>query len=128
MGLFDRFRRRRVESAPEHPGQLREALFAAAAKGDTARLDELCRARGELIAANFPVWHTVPEPLRSDRRAVQRYAESLMAIAQAFARAGGDSSLLERLFGPVDDNPLTRWDEKLTEARGLMEQLRYPEA
>jgi tetratricopeptide (TPR) repeat protein len=127
MGLLDWFRRG-GGGAPEEPEALREALFEAAARGDGKRFEGLCRARREVIAANFPAWHTVPEPIRGDRQAVQRYVEGLMAVGRAFEHFFGDGSLMAKLIGPREDNPVTRWQDGLARAQALMEGLQFAEA
>lgn len=127
MGLFNLFRRRGGD-APEDPEALREALFGAVAAGDGRRVEALCRARRGVISAQFPVWRKVPEAVRHDPRALERYAQGLMATAEAFQRLWGDGSLFERLVGRPEDNPIMEWNRRLDGARALMEELRFAEA
>jgi len=109
---------------------LRDEVFDAIASGDAARAEALCRARKGEIAAAFPGWCVVPDELRRDREALQRYASCLIATAQLFEERLGDPSLLERLRGGDDegDHPLAAWQRELAAARDEMGALRYADA
>ncbi len=123
MGLFDLFRRRPAE--PVEPDHLRELLFGAAAAGDARGLRRLCRDHRDVIVRHFPDWQKVPEPLREDRPALERYFQGLVAVAQTFADGLRDPSLMQLLTGPPGANPLVQWEEKLQQARGRMDELDY---
>jgi tetratricopeptide (TPR) repeat protein len=127
MGLFDFLFGSRTPEA-QSPDQLQDLLFGAAQAGDGKLLERLCRANRAAIAENFPRWQKVPEGVRNDPAAVQRYAQGLIAVAQTFADRLGSPELLERLTGSQQSNPLARWQERLQEAQGLMADLRYREA
>ena len=127
MGLLDRFRRKKDEPSPD-PERLRDLLFDAAARGEQGRVVELCRAHREAILRHIHDWKVVPEPVRGDPAAVQRWGHGLVSVAVTFERELGDPSIL-RLFQPPDEqNPLAQWDQKLAAAKGLMEAHRYAEA
>ena len=104
-------------------------MFGAIASGDAAKAEAVCRAQREAIAAEFPGWCTVPDELRRDPQALQRYASSLIATAQLFEERLGDASLIERLRGgDGGDHPLAAWQRELAAARDEMAALRYGEA
>ena len=127
MGLLDRFRRKKDEPQLD-PERLRDLLFDAAGRGEQARVVELCRAHREAILRHIRAWQKVPEHLRGDAAAVQRWGHGLISVAMAFDRELGDPSVV-RLFQPPDEqNPLVKWDQKLASAKGLMDAHRYAEA
>jgi tetratricopeptide (TPR) repeat protein len=109
MGWFSR--KRSLE-----PDELRDALIEAVRAGDEARLRELFESQRDVIRKHFPAWQKVPESVRADGQRLGAYANGLVTVARYFA-ARGDSSLLERLTGPADSNPLTRWEAALMAAR-----------
>lgn len=126
MGIFDRIFGRKTE--PADPEELRTHLFDAVASGDLQRAERLCRDHRDVVIAQFPAWQTVPAPLRSEPAALQRYGQGLIGVAQLFAERLGDTSLMERLIGPAEDNPLLRWEDQLGKADALIEQLEYQRA
>jgi hypothetical protein len=73
----------------------------------------LCQKHRSEIAGAFRSWQTVPEALRSEAARVQAYGQTLMAIAQYFAQAFGDRSLMESLKPPRDDRVLADWQATL---------------
>ncbi|MFD0579087.1 tetratricopeptide repeat protein [Dactylosporangium darangshiense] len=105
--------------------QIRDALIDAAAAGDERRLAELCAAHRDEIRRDFPSWTRVPETVRADPAAVQRYGGGLVAVAQCFAARLGDPSLLDRLRGPDESNPVIAWQRSLGQARALMGEARF---
>jgi tetratricopeptide (TPR) repeat protein len=122
MGWF--FKKRR----PPSPEELREALFEAVTSGDQSRARELVAGSEAAIREQFPAWQKVPEPIRDDRAALQRYMAGLIGVAEHFKNERQDPSLLERLTGPPGSNPLTRWEKALRTAQEAMEAARYAEA
>lgn len=134
MGFFDRLFGKGKDNAkdddggPVDPDDLRTRLFAAAAAGDLRRVEQLSRAHRDLVVANFPAWQKIPEPLRADPPALQNYGRGLVTVAQLFAERLGDVSLLQRLIGPPQDNPLVRWQDRLGKAQALIEELNYAQA
>lgn len=128
MGLFDRLFGKGKDRGPVDPDDLRARLFDAAGAGDLHRVEQLCRAHRDLVSAHFPAWQKIPEPLRADQAALQRYGHGLVSVAQIFASRLGDVALLQRLIGPPQDNPLVRWQDRLGKAQALIEELDYPRA
>jgi tetratricopeptide (TPR) repeat protein len=110
---------------PEH---LRGLLFDAAAAGDARRVEKLARAHRDAVLEHFPNWQKVPEAVRTDPAAAQRYFEGLIAVAQVFAQRLGTPDLLQHLIGTEESNPLLRWQNRLRQAQELIAGLRYREA
>src|SRR4029078_11218658 len=59
---------------------------------------------------------------------VQRYAGTLIRVAQFFASQLGEPALLGALVGPQETNPLAAWQRALGQAQQLMGELRFGEA
>lgn len=127
MGLFDRLFGKPASPIPD-PDRLRDELFAAAQAGDARRLERLARANEAAVLAHFRTWQKVPEAVRADPAAVQRYVHSMIAVAQFFAERLGHSELMAALAGPPESNPIVRWQAALRHARELLDDLRYDEA
>ena len=108
---------------------LQDLVFDAIASGDAAKAEAVCRAQRDAIAAAFPGWCKVPDELRGDRAALQRYASCLITTARLFEERLGDGSLMEQLRGGAGDgNPVEAWQRELGAAREEMTALRYAEA
>lgn len=103
---------------------LQQALFDAIEARDADAFNELAQRHGDAIEAEFPSWLKVPEPIRGDRQAANRYVQTMFTIAQAFASAGVPS-LLERLTGPDETNPIVLWNRRASEAQSLSEAGEY---
>ena len=127
MGFFDGLFRK-AEPPIAEPARLRDEVFAATLSGDTRRLERLARANEEAVLAHFNSWLTVPEAVRADPSATQRYVHSLLAIAQLFADRLGRPELMAALTGPADTNPIMKWQASLRRSREQMDALRYEEA
>ena len=114
MGLFD-FLKRKPRPAPS----LQDQLFDAAARGDDAALGALCRDHADAIRDAFPGWQQVPEAMRADPAALQRYGGGLVQVAMAFVSMG-DPSLIQRLQGGDRPNPIEEWQRDLSRADELV--------
>jgi len=114
MGWFDRWRK-----AKRQANISREVLFEVANGSDTTALDRLCSDHSEWILGNFKSWTKVPPEVRGDRRALDLYANSLIAIAQLFA-SRGHPELLQMMMPNDERNPLAQWPAKLSRARDLL--------
>jgi tetratricopeptide (TPR) repeat protein len=110
------------------PEALRDALVDAAEAGDQARVRKLAAEERDSIREHFASWQKVPEPIRADAQQTQRYVAGLIAVAEHFKRALGDSSLLDRVTGPPDGNPLVKWEKALHAAQDAIAAHRYPQA
>src|SRR5690242_16235152 len=127
MGLFDALFGSRSPAISD-PEQLKKLLFDAAGAGDHRKLEQLGRANRQAVLDHFPTWQKVPEVLRGDPAAMQRYVQAMVAVAEFFAQRLGEPSLLQRLMGSPQSNPLVQWQDRLAQAKQLMTELRYPEA
>jgi hypothetical protein len=92
VGLFDRLFGKPEPPIPD-PDRLRDALFAAARAGDARRLERLARANEAAVLAHFRTWQKVPEAVRADPAAVQRYVHSMIADLNASLRLERDRLL-----------------------------------
>jgi hypothetical protein len=119
MGFFDFFKRRR----PPAPGagNLLDQLIDAADRKDFAALGRLCEQNERAILEAFPAWQTVPREIRDDPIARDRYVNGLVTIAQAFEHAG-NPSLIARLTGDEDNNPLLAWERDLASAQAMIDR------
>jgi tetratricopeptide (TPR) repeat protein len=109
------------------PDDLRRLLWEAAAAGDEAALESLCRTHRDTIVQHFPAWRQVPAEVRADPALLEGYVQTMAAVGRLFAQRLGDPSLLQSLTGQAADNPLVRWQQKLEKAQKEMEELRYAE-
>ncbi|MBN2359151.1 MAG: tetratricopeptide repeat protein [Deltaproteobacteria bacterium] len=107
------------------PKTLKELLFDAAASGDEKKLGALCQAHRQLIAEQFASWRQLPPAVPGDADAMQRQAQGLLAVAQYFAQHLGDRSLLDRLVGDPQDNPILRWQKALKHIDELMQNRQH---
>jgi hypothetical protein len=114
MGLFDLFQRK-----PTCPADLREAFIETAAQRDWQSLAAVCQRHRDEIRKSFPLWIQVPEPIRDDPIATDRYCQTLIAVAQLLEQAG-DQSLMALLLRDEADNPLTVWRQDLLAAQTLI--------
>src|SRR5579864_5350718 len=67
MGLLDFFLGSRAATIDD-PGQLKDALFQAALRGDQKGLIKLCRANRQIILDNFAAWRKRPRSCGPIRR------------------------------------------------------------
>lgn len=126
MGFFDRLFGRRP-AADLTPDALRERLFDAVARDDLGALDAIAARHEAAIVEHFAAWQKIPEVVRSDSAATQRYAGGLIGVAQRFAQRG-NPALLQALMGHPGDNPIERWQETIQRAGERMAQLAFDEA
>src|SRR5665213_3285138 len=107
---------------------LRDMLIAAFAARDGKLLLQLAAANRPAISQNFADWQRVPESIRNNPDAMQRYAGTLIALAEMFRDRFQDASLMAHLAGTSSDNPLAQWEAKLRQADALSRELRFEEA
>ena len=122
MGFFDFFKRQALP-----PTDLRKALIEAADRQDWQSLAVLCEQNQQEIRESFSAWQQIPEPVRNDPDAQNRYCQGLLAVAQSFEQAG-DRSLVALLIGNEADNPIMTWEEDLVAAQSLIDDGRPTEA
>src|SRR5262245_59900430 len=72
MGLFDFIFDSKAAEIHD-PDQLKAALFKSAWAGDAKHLEQLCRANQQRVVEHFPGWQKVPDEVRRDQAAMQRY-------------------------------------------------------
>lgn len=109
------------------PDKLRDALLEAIAQGNQSEFVRLCQNNQRIIFDHFQSWQKVPEAMRANPERVQWYSQGIIAVASYFAQ-NGKPALLQRLAGPPDTNPITRWNEAFGQAQGLLGDKRPDEA
>jgi tetratricopeptide (TPR) repeat protein len=116
----------RGQSPTGEPDELLLRLLTAVVTKDEPGLTRLCAEERDAILARFPEWKRVPEEKRRDRDWVDQFVRMLFALAEALQRHG-IAEPMQRLTGGAD-NPLVQWQRKLEQARGWMEEMRFPDA
>jgi len=106
---------------------LHQALYDAIEAADADAFHALLTRHHAEVMAQFESWLTVPEAIRSDQQAASRYAQSVITIARAFD-AAGEPSLLQRLTGPDESNPIVQWNHRLRHAQALSEAGKHAES
>jgi hypothetical protein len=109
MGWFNRRTRTLADD------ELREAIFNAVADSNRSALTDLLTTHRERVNELFPTWTRLPESIRADPARMHWWATGMIGIASALA-ASGDGSLMERLQGPRETNPLMEWQEAFVAA------------
>src|SRR5262249_55534043 len=94
---------------------------------DAGAFNAIARQHFEAILGDFDDWARIPAAIRDDQVAVSRYVDSLVAIAQTF-EAMGVSTLLARLTGPDETNPIVQWKRRAAKAHSLSEAGEYAES
>ena len=107
---------------------LRQQLFEAAGKGDDKEIARLANRYEHQILDAFASWKKVPENLRDDMGAVQRWVHGLTTVARHFAEDLSQPELIVSLQGSKDENPLLQWQKTLEEAQKLMNDGKFQEA
>jgi len=92
-----------------------------------AQVEELVAANLEKILSAFPGWTTLPEPIRGDPQAINRYGNKLIQVAQIL-KAKGHPGPLRTLEGDRDTNPIRRWHEVFAQSQALAEAERYADS
>jgi tetratricopeptide (TPR) repeat protein len=139
MRFLDRLFRKPSPASPAvaspppvtEPIALRDQLFAAANRGGGETFASLCTINRAAIADHFPSWTNLkayPNVNVKDRQQVQYIMNGLGMTAQFFRDQLGDSSLWDRVVGPPEDNPFTRFERTLARARDLSAKGRFDEA
>lgn len=124
MGLLDWLR-----GAPNlDDDTLRQQLFEAAGRGDDKELARLSKAYEHQILDAFASWRKVPEAVRDDMGAVQRWVHGLTAVARYFSEELSQPDLIVSMQGSKDENPLLQWQKILEDSQNLMNEGKYLEA
>ncbi|MAT15268.1 MAG: hypothetical protein CMJ46_08370 [Planctomyces sp.] len=110
-----------------NPSELWSALRGSIEDRDLPRLAFLCEKYEETIRENFPAWRDVPAEVRQDRIQRDAYAQSLIALAHVFDRAG-KPELLELLQQEEPGNPVERLEAELEQAKDFINNRDYENA
>src|SRR5262249_40738979 len=103
------------------------ALLIAAASSSRRKLRRLCERYKDRVAANVDVMTRVPEDLRTDPAAIDRYVQCLGSVAHCLTTECHAAELWNKLCGTPEDNPLLQWERWYGELRQRMERLEYDE-
>ncbi len=105
---------------------LRDMLIAAVSARDNKLVHTLVNANREAIATYFPDWQKVPEPIRNNGGAMQRYATTLINLAEIFRDHFGDVRLAQMLAGPDagggTNTIQAQWEQGLAQADALVKE------
>ena len=115
MGLSNWFRGRSSTPPPE---ELLTALLSGFERQDYAGLMRLINENSETIRAQFRSWTKVPDAVRADPAAFQRYGNTLVTIARVFEKAR-DASLIDVIMPKGPDNPMVQWQTDCERAQQL---------
>lgn len=126
MGWFDFFKRR-VPDDPQTPADVWAALQQAFERGELKRVSALLEVHEQTVRQHFDAWRQVPSAIRHNRPKVELYTQTLVAIAEAFQRAG-IPDLMELLVGNESNNALLTWDSDLQQAHMMIDQGSYDTA
>lgn len=110
------------------PDELFRALAVAVTQRDSRKLGQLCRANEKSITEHFATWQKVPEAIRNDQSALQRYGNTLVGIAQCFQHVLKRPELMQALIGAEDDNPILYWQNRSSEIAKLQQSLQFGKA
>lgn len=102
-------------------------LIEAIRSGDRSRLRTLCTDNDSVIRASFAGWRRVPGAVRVDPTRRRWYARTLLAVAQTYEQLG-DATLLKTLVGPLEDNPVLRWQQANDAGRTAVGEGRWADA
>ncbi|WP_433525268.1 hypothetical protein ACQPZ2_09920 [Nocardia pseudovaccinii] len=106
---------------------IRSRLFAAYQAGDMEAFVTMCRDHTASIVASFPSWQTVPEYVRENREAVERWVGTLLAIAQVLA-ANGYPQAMATLMPAGHANPINAWHDQFVKAERLSNEGRHADS
>lgn len=109
------------------PEDLRAALFYTVEKQDERTFVSLCRQYQAAILENYHTWARVPEQVRGDPAAVQRWANALITLANFFM-AQGIPDLMDIISGKGKSNPTVRWQDGMMEAQRLSDAGQYAQS
>jgi tetratricopeptide (TPR) repeat protein len=118
------FNRRPIEALS--PEELQDRLIAAAA-GSKRGLRALCQQYKDAVAANLDSMSKVPNGIRSDPSALDRFVQHLGAVAHCLAKECNAPELWNRLSGTPEDNPLLMWERWYAEFPRRVERLEHDE-
>jgi len=102
-----------------------QALLDAVERQDASALMSLINENSDAIRKQFRSWITVPETIREDPAAVDRYGRTLFVVASLFEQSG-DSSL--KNYWTDKSRGLVEWQKEMERASGLIDNSQAAEA
>jgi tetratricopeptide (TPR) repeat protein len=108
------------------PDALIAELRGAVKTNDGATFERLCNEHYADILEHLGSWLTVPEAIRSDAAAVERFVRVLSVLAESF-QAAGYPQLMDKLTGS-SDNPIPRWRNTRAAAQQRIAEGRFSQA
>lgn len=115
----------RKSPEPLDPVILRQKLIDAAATGSNRTLRSACQKYKDQIARNLDVIQKVPDDLRTDEAALNRFAQCLIAVAQCLANECKSPELWNRMTGVSQENPLVQFDQWFADLPERVQQLEF---
>ena len=116
-----------METSPLSPDPLLNSLIQAVDHSDQGRFTQLVEENTGQILQSFRDWARVPETIRANPSAVQRYGSALMVLAQYF-EVRGNAALMEIIAGKTEENPLVRWQNAAVQAEQLHHAGQYAQS
>jgi|HubBroStandDraft_6_1064221.scaffolds.fasta_scaffold24301_2 tetratricopeptide (TPR) repeat protein len=104
---------------------LQDYLVKTAASGSPRKLLAVCRLYKDDVIASLEAMGKLPEPIRFDPDAANRYVQSMIAVAQCLANDCQAPALWNKLIGTPDSNPLLKWNQWVEAMPQRTEQLDY---
>src|SRR5689334_19688584 len=127
MGFLDKFFGRKPAKELTSD-ELRNSLMQAAVAGNKGVMKYLVETYPQEIRQHCESWTKAPEAIRNDKAAITAFVDGMIAVAVALAQHGHPQLLAKLQGGGPEDNPLTRWEQVMTRAQGLMREWNYDEA
>lgn len=103
-------------------------LERAVDQSNLANFRDLCERHRDVIVNSFNDWRRVPEAIRDNSEAIERYTGMLIAVAQHFAQEFEDPTLMNTLMRPPQANLLQEWEEMLEAIDEVKAQGSYEDA
>ncbi|MEO1616415.1 MAG: tetratricopeptide repeat protein [Planctomycetota bacterium] len=118
---------KKTKPASLTPVELRDKLVEVAGSGASRQLRSLCKQYKGQVAEHVDVICKLPNGMTTDDGSIDRYFQSLAAVAQCLAQECGAPELWNKLCGNPEDNPLVQWDHWFGELPDRMQRLEYDE-
>jgi tetratricopeptide (TPR) repeat protein len=103
-------------------------LQDANASENITQFAQICHANSDLIERYFDDWRVVPENIRNNESAINKYGQTLISIATYFNTELGRPALINALQGKEAENPFEKLSNVLNVADELAQEQKFQEA